>query len=34
VRRIAEGMTVPARREAVNRQISSQFSLMSRVLMR
>ena len=34
VRKIAEGMTVPARSEAVSRQISSQLSVMSRVLMR
>jgi hypothetical protein len=34
VRKIAEGMTVPARSEAVSRQISSQLPVMSRVLMR
>jgi len=34
VRKIADGTTVPARSEAVSRQISSQFSVMSRVLMR
>jgi hypothetical protein len=31
---IAEAVTVPARREAVSRQIWSQFSTMSLVLMR
>jgi len=34
VRKIAEGMTVPARSGAVSRQISSQLPVMSRVLMR
>jgi hypothetical protein len=34
VRKIAKGMTIPARSEAVSLQISSQLSVMSRVLMR
>jgi hypothetical protein len=34
VRKIADGTTVPARRDAVSRQISSQFSAITRVLVR